>query len=65
MSPRETPTDMVSRSIRLRAGLWERASERANREGRTMSDVIREALTVYAAGASPRVLEDLDTDADQ
>jgi hypothetical protein len=50
---------VVNRSIRMRAGLWEAAAARAEREGRSMSDVIREALTVYAAGGPPRVVEDI------
>lgn len=44
------PTPMRLRNVRVRDELWDAAVDRAVREGRSISGVIREALTAYAAG---------------
>ncbi|MDH6282833.1 ribbon-helix-helix protein, CopG family [Prescottella agglutinans] len=40
------------RNIRISDELWEAAKLRAEAEGRTVSDVVREALTAYIAHSS-------------
>ena len=41
------------RSVRVPDEVWKAAQERADEEGRTLSDVVRVALEKYAKGRKP------------
>lgn len=45
--PRVAKIPMVMRSIRVPAALWEAAKQKADDNGESISDVVREALEKY------------------
>ena len=46
------------RSMRIEAAIWDPAQTCASNEGRTMTDVVKELLVLYAQGAKPRLVPD-------
>jgi hypothetical protein len=47
------------RGFRIPTDLYKAAQAKAAREGRTVSDVVRRALSLYVEGDAVRVLEQL------